>query len=447
MDIRQALFLGFVALSLLHVEVTGESDLIKTTLQSALDSYGESGYFTGLQFSYLPPGTDASLSSTVGFKSVQKKQPVSAETLFGWGSITKEFVNAVLFTLESEYSFALTDTLFQLLPEFFDNGENSWPKIWKDIKLYQVLNMTSGIPDYLDILILGVQQGKYKTFEDLIKMPWTFTEIMALVAEFQKTQLSECEKLKYCFEPGTKYNYSNTDYMLAGLLIEHLTGNTVLNLLDSIVYIHVPSDGIAYYEGGASPKPEVRDQMAQGYSDIAVSGIPLGADGTKWPFYLEGPAGGMIGNTAALNGLVKALFGGKIVSEEITRRFLYDYLVNLKTGELVTDPEKECTDYCYGLGIFYQYSPTYGGIYLYGGQPLVYWTMYIYLPCFDLSVSLSKNSSSLASEPLIESLHTQLENIKQINPQIFQNEISPSFCPSKTQQSELNFLSDEQPQV
>eukprot|EP00357_Protocruzia_adherens_P012182 CAMPEP_0115008854 /NCGR_PEP_ID=MMETSP0216-20121206/22203_1 /TAXON_ID=223996 /ORGANISM="Protocruzia adherens, Strain Boccale" /LENGTH=446 /DNA_ID=CAMNT_0002376427 /DNA_START=69 /DNA_END=1409 /DNA_ORIENTATION=+ len=430
-----------LSLLIFRVGASETEDPIKATLQATLDNYGELDHFTGLQFSYLPHGTDESITSTVGYTSKEKTQPVTAETLFGWGSITKEFTSAVLISLEAEGKISLTDTLFEKLPEYF--AKHSWPDMWKDVTIYQLLNMSSGIPDYVGVLFYGVIEGKYPSLVDVIETPWTLLELVDLASNFQHTQLSVCQEYHYCFETGTSWRYSNTDYILAGILIEELSGDSVLNRVNSLVFPHLPSNGVGYYEGGVASKA-VLDRMAQGYGTTTVSGPQVMADGTQWPYYMEGPAGGMVGNSAGLVTLVKALYGGKIVGETLTKQFLYDYFVNTTTGQPVKDLETECNPHqrCYGLGIMYQHSDTYGGIYFYDGRPLAYISYYAYLPCYDLALGVSRNSADIDSLVLMDVLFDQMENIKKMNPEAYQTEVNPSFCPKANPKSDFGFLRD-----
>jgi len=423
----------------------------KTVMEMTLNKFGPSLHFTGLEFSYLLPNSSESVATTVGYTSNSENKAVTPETLYGWGSITKEFVNSVLFTLQGEGRLALTDTLGEILPEYFNAELDSsaapvWPQEWKDIKLYQVLNMTSGIPDFFQIIAVYVNQGKMTTWEHVVTMEWTMEQVMTLAAQFQTNQLSECHKIKFCFPAGSAYNYSNTDYMLAGLIAEKVSGLTLQQLMESIVLSHVPQDGIAYFEDAGPLTGEIAEQTAAGYCDILAPDIPSGTDASQWPYYLMGAAGGLIGNTAAMNGLIRSLFNAEVVPKELTQQFLTDYYVSTKTGKLVNDMETECTgeSFCYGLGTMYKYSPAVGSLYFYGGQPLAYWSMYFYLPCYDVVLSISKNSSSLEVIPLEETLDDLLAILMKKEPETFAHHVNPKFCPSsQVQNLNLGFLNNQ----
>jgi len=432
-----ALSLFCLMFAILGAKATTTSESIQEILNQTLDKYGDPGFFTGLQFSYLTADSDESIATTAGFTSTDKNATVTPETTFGWGSITKEFFNAVLFSLQGEGKVSLTDTIGDHFPEYFadvptDSDQVVWPELWKDAKIYQLLNMTSGITDQFHYFGAYIYLGKIKSWNDILPKQWSMEQLVNLAAEFQINELKICEAMKFCFAPGTSYNYSNTGYMLVGMIAEKVSGSTLEELFQQIVLPHTPSDGIASYHGGAPLSADLIDQMAQGYCNIFVPSTPAGTDGTNWPYSLLGPAGGLIGNSAGLNGLIRSLFSGKIVDKTLTDQYFNDYMVNTKTGQPVKDRKTECGLACYGLGIYYSYSSTMGDMYLYAGQPLAYWTMFYYIPCYDLVYSLSKNSASFQIAPLETTLTDVLSELTTTQPDLFKTPKNPEFCPDNT---------------
>ena len=118
---------------------------------------------------------------------------------FRAGSITKSFVATVALQLVGERRLSLSDTVEHWLPGILPYGEH--------VTVRQLLNLTSGVPD---------NQGPVE--EEYLKgnmtRSWSPRELVALVAD-QKPD----------FAPGTSWAYSNTNYMLAGLVIERVTGH------------------------------------------------------------------------------------------------------------------------------------------------------------------------------------------------------------------------------
>lgn len=127
--------------------------------------------------------------------------PVSQETLFQMGSTCKSFAAAVLLKLEARGVLSLDDTLGKWLPQY---------SAWKDVTLRRLLNMTSGIPNYSE------------------------TETLSRVwAEEPQREMSAAELVAAAYpSPGGPqlpvyegYGYSNTNYVLAGMVAAKAAGN------------------------------------------------------------------------------------------------------------------------------------------------------------------------------------------------------------------------------
>lgn len=117
------------------------------------------------------------------------------------GSITKTFVATVILQLSDEGKLKIDDKLSRFYPDY-PNSEN--------ISIRQVLDMTSGIPDYIDDSVVT----KSFFYDRLDK--YTPEEIYEIT-----------KRMKPYFPPGTAWHYSNGNYNILGMLIEKLTGNKV----------------------------------------------------------------------------------------------------------------------------------------------------------------------------------------------------------------------------
>jgi CubicO group peptidase (beta-lactamase class C family) len=132
-----------------------------------------------------------------GEASVELSVPITSATVFDIGSTSKQFTAACIGLLVQEGKLGLEDEVHEWIPEL---------AYWDlDVTLDHLLHHTSGIPDYIGFL---VRKGK-KTAD------WT-TPADALAA------LSEVQKLD--FQPGTRFEYSNSNYFLLSLVIERAAG-------------------------------------------------------------------------------------------------------------------------------------------------------------------------------------------------------------------------------
>ena len=140
----------------------------------------------------------------------------SIDTVFEFGSITKQFTAVAIMQLVEQGKLSTDDTLDKYIPEYSHAGE---------VTIHQLLNMTSGVPDYLYCGVLGF------TMEDLENLDFSTVMSFADMLGTVVTTPLEKEELvsKMCaydlnFTPGTQFEYSNTNYYFLGIIIEQLSG-------------------------------------------------------------------------------------------------------------------------------------------------------------------------------------------------------------------------------
>ncbi len=141
-----------------------------------------------------------------GVGDVRTGRPVPFEGRFRAGSVTKTFVSAVLLQLVGEGRLALEDTVDRWLPGVVTGNGNDGKKV----TVRQLLQHTSGVPGYQ-----GIFPAIAAEFDE-----WRFESYRPrdLVAAAM-TQPPE-------FPPGQGWGYSNTNYILAGMIVERLTGRS-----------------------------------------------------------------------------------------------------------------------------------------------------------------------------------------------------------------------------
>ena len=144
-----------------------------------------------------------------GVADVSTRKPVTTETLFNTGSISKTFVAYGILKLGEEGKLSLEDELYKYFPDFKNN------KIAKKIKLYHLLTHTSGIPDSRKV---RDEHDFYLTAKD----------------EENFAPLKQTITLE--FEPGTKYKYSNPAFNGLALIIEKVTGKKWQDYISEIIF-------------------------------------------------------------------------------------------------------------------------------------------------------------------------------------------------------------------
>lgn len=136
-----------------------------------------------------------------GFADLELKVPVTSDTVFEIGSITKQFVAAAVMTLVEQGRINLDDPASRYLSDL--------PSAWREVTLRQLLTHTSGIPDFEEIL----GYGAYRT-------PTTAQQLIAVAAA-----------KPIDFPPGAQWHYSNTGYYLLGLVLEQVSGTPYVPLI------------------------------------------------------------------------------------------------------------------------------------------------------------------------------------------------------------------------
>jgi len=321
-------------------------------LQKALDGIRSGGKYPGVSAAILFP--DGSIWTGVSGAAVTSPAtPVATDTLFSVGSITKTFVAALAGRLASAGTIGLDDALSKYVPTF-PNAAN--------ITLRELLNHTSGIKDLFEIPAIANAIVSHRT------ATWTSDQVLSMVG-----------KLKY-FAPGTGYHYSNTDFVLLGLVIEKATGQTVAALVRStfLTPLGLSHTYLQTEEGAQGPE-------AHGYLGPASKPRDNSA-GTMLPFTAEATAAGFAGayvSTASdLAVWANALYGGQIL-DQATLASMVDISPSLAF------PSKP--RYPYGFGFE---ETTVAGQVAWGhrGHLDGFWSSMEYLPAYHISIVILINA-------------------------------------------------------
>ncbi len=219
---------------------------------------------------------------------------------FRIASVTKTFTAELLLMLADEKKISLDDKLSKFFPEI-KNADK--------ISIKQLLNHTSGIPSYTEI----DEFDKFVKSEPLKK--WTSGELLKIVAE-----------AKTDFEPGAGFMYSNSNYLLAGLIVEKITGNKFNDELQKRICVPLGMKNTYYAES-----PQIEGQYFHGYDDTIDVSL----------FDPSGPnfAGAIVSNLDDLKIWIESLSKGKLLSEQM-------FAQCLKLAGSDKNPESG-----YGLGI------------------------------------------------------------------------------------------------
>ena len=173
-------------------------------LQSTLDQQREARSIPGIVATVIfPDGSQWNGAS--GMSKLDPDEPATPETPFVVGSITKTFVAALIMQLVDEGTLSLDDRLAEWLPDY--------PRA-DQISLRHLLSHTSGVFNYFD------HRSYISQVFGNSRRVWTPQEI-----------LDAFDGVPY-FPPGTGYHYSNTNFVLLGMVAEEATGSSLAEELE-----------------------------------------------------------------------------------------------------------------------------------------------------------------------------------------------------------------------
>lgn len=282
------------------------------SIRNLAESYVNFAHGTGVVVGY---GKDELTSLAYGVRNIKTQEPLSADDLFDIGSITKNFTAVTLLLLQEEGKVDLDQTIDKWFPDF-EKGDK--------ITVRMLLNHTSGIFEW----------NEYDDLEGIV------------------------DKVngKFNFEPGTDWSYSNTNFVIAGLIINKVAGKDASEvirekILDTLGMTHTFMKNFEEYPF---------EEKAHGHTFDEYGNIELyDLNERFWT------AGGIISNAEDMFKYAHALFNGELLSEESLEQML-DFV---KVSGIPV----------YGLGMMYD-KGHHGGFYTHGGDVITTAALLAYYP-------------------------------------------------------------------
>lgn len=312
---------------------------IEKQLNTLIDTVYSNNKVPGIAVQIFLP--DFTYQKVVGKADLNTGRERSLDDKIRIGSITKTFVATVILQLVDEGKIALDDPLSKYMPDY-PNGSN--------ITIRQILDMTSGIHDYLDDPLVGESFFYFRT------------------NKFTPKELYEATMgLNPYFAPGKGWTYSNGNYNILGMLVEQLTGNKLEDELNKRIITPL---GLTNTTLPVSAK--IDGQHSNGYMlDTSTNQL---VDVTEIEPSITWAAGAMVSDFKDLKTYVKALVTGAMLSPNTQAERLKFVPTGLKTWA------------GYGLGIF-----RLEGFIGHNGGITGYNTMMVYDPELDATFLMSVN--------------------------------------------------------
>ncbi len=239
----------------------------------------------GMGAALLTDGQAEPTEATSGSADPPGDEPLRLVDRFHIGSLTKTFTAALIMLLDQEGRLGLD----QPISVWLDYPEGD------DVTIRMLLGHTSGLPDFSELPGLTRRE--------------TPREAIALAAAAPPL-----------FAPGTRWAYSNTNYIILGVIAEQATGEPWENLIRTRFLEPLGLDSTYVWEGSPRPDTATGSRMACGYADeprcAPQSGLDLLAvkDGPDWT--LAWAAGAMVSTPRDVCRWISALVSGKVLDAE-----------------------------------------------------------------------------------------------------------------------------------
>lgn len=302
-------------------------------------------------------------------------------SLFQIGSNTKAFTATLVLQLEAEGKLNIDEPIGKWLPQY---------PAWKRLTLHRLLDMTAGTQTYDNT------SDFQRTYA---KSPYRFYSASELIGYSYRNGKPETLK---------GWNYSNTGYLLAQLVLERVTGKSYGELLRARIFEPLGLHD-TYYDPHNLPLP-ARNRLVSGYfysDDPDNAGLkPLyNTDVKPYSISWTQAAGGIFSTPSDVVRWARALYDGKLLPAK--QHAEMQKLVSLKTGRAVegtapSDPR------AFGLGIAEAMLPKIGAAWFYEGETLGYRVVQIKLPKSGAIVSVALNSQPNGKDDQIGALTTRI---------------------------------------
>lgn len=251
---------------------------LETTVQRLIDEHDIPGVIVGVWI----PGKGEWVSA-LGFADKKIKEKMRLDDHFRIGSITKTFTITALLQLQDKGKLSLDDPI----GKYIDNVPNG-----DKITLRQLANMTSGLPNYSE------NSEWNKEFLENPQRVWKPKELLKFAFNSPLD-----------FNPGKKYEYSNTNTVLLGLVIEKVSGSSIASYLEENILKPLKLSNTSFPLDNKMPQP-----FAHGYSKDTLNKTEkdVSFNNPSWAF----SAGQMVSNLHDLKIWGEALGTGKLLSKK-----------------------------------------------------------------------------------------------------------------------------------
>ena len=227
-----------------------------------------------------------------GLADLATQAPMALGDRVRVGSITKTFVATVVLQLAAEHRLRLSDSVARWLPGLVPNGAS--------ITLRELLQHTSGIFDYAQ------DPGFQQALRADPTRVWRPRELVRIAVAHPPV-----------FPPGTSFAYSNTDYILLGLIIQAATGQTVGQQLQDRIFTPLDLRQTSFpYAKPTLPRPFAHGYLLNQPGATGPADITVISPSWAWA------AGGIVSTAADVAKFYSALLAGRLLPAPLLREMM-----------------------------------------------------------------------------------------------------------------------------
>lgn len=328
-------------------QTMSRSDLV-ARIDSLANDYLASGRVPSAAVAVVR-GRDTIVMRGYGYADIATRRPAGPTTVYEIGSITKQFTAAAIMRLAEQHKLSIDDDISKYVPNFPLQGHH--------VAIRNLLNHTSGIHNY--------------TASPAWRAHWAEDLSSDSVVGFVKRDTFD-------FAPGTRWSYSNTGYMLLGMIVEKVSGEPYARYLDEQFFKPLHLTQTRY-----CPNHAPDTSFAVGYSFGNGALEPAAYLSMTHPF----AAGALCSSVRDFLVWQRALHGGRVVGPA--------------SYEMMTTPDTLLTGrkLTYGFGL---------GVAMLGSHRMIshnggingFTTSQLFVPDDTLSVIVFTNSDAASPDPV-----------------------------------------------
>jgi D-alanyl-D-alanine carboxypeptidase len=338
---------------------------LRSSLRAELDRYLSTRrvaeHVSAVSMAVAFRGRRPSINLAVGSTRYRGGRAISLKHLWEIGSNTKAFTAVMMLQLEAEGKLSIDDTLAKWLPQY---------PAWRHITIKQLLNMTSGIQDAL------AQPAFLRTYDAAPNQVFSAKRLVSYVAGLP-------------LKAG--WTYSNTNYVLAQMIIERVTHERYADQLRKRIAAPLGLRNL-FFSATRYPRSVIA-RLPAGYYYLGPAALPemssqFAKDQSRYP--VAAPAsGGIASSPGALVKWYRALFAGRLLPRKQQREL--QSLVSTGTGKPIekTTPADPAG---FGLGISQSTVPGLGTVWAYQGSTWGFRFLLTFVPRSRTAIAISANS-------------------------------------------------------